>query len=42
MESPGGIEPRTVLPTLRSGLEDHCRGRGQKILLLNKSNSRSY
>jgi len=26
-EDPGGIEPRTVLPTLRSPLEEGCRGR---------------
>jgi len=28
MEPPGGIEPRAVRPTLRTGLEDRCGGRG--------------
>jgi hypothetical protein len=31
MEAPGGIEPRTVHPTLRNGLEDRCGGRSLNI-----------
>jgi hypothetical protein len=29
LEPFGGIEPRTILPTLRTGLEDRGRGKGQ-------------
>ena len=35
MERRGGIEPRTFLPTLRTGLEDRCGG---TALCLNGAN----
>ena len=33
MVPPGGIEPRTFHPALRTGLEDRCRDRGQNLVL---------
>jgi len=31
---PGGIEPHAVHPTLRIGLEDRCRARGDLLMLV--------
>lgn len=33
MEPLGGIEPRTILPALRTGLEDLCWGKGLKSII---------
>jgi len=32
MEVPGGIEPRTILPPLRTRLEDEGRGRNLNLV----------